>query len=148
MTVDWRYLFRSRYSVRVNVTDGEDASGNAESQATIDDHINLRINISNLNVPGTITVSPSSPVVGTPITPTIYDPNGRVVGGTYLWMAGTSASGPFDIPLGIGSRYTPVEQDAGKFVRMKAIYWVEGGRRNDIANLVLENPVAVASESE
>ena len=66
VTVDHRYWSRFRYSVRVNVTDGEDEFGNAESQATIDDSFDLRINISNGNLPGTITPTTDSPVVGRP----------------------------------------------------------------------------------
>ena len=144
VTVDYRYVSRSRYSLRVNVTDGEDESGNAESQATIDDHINLRINISNRNVPGTITISTNSPVVGTPITPSVYDPNGRIVNGVFLWGMGPSPTGPFTLLLDASPTYTPVEQDVGKFLKVWAVYWVEGNVQNDIEILVLENPVAVA----
>ena len=57
---------------------------------------------------------------------------------------GPSPTGPFTLLLDASPTYTPVEQDVGKFLKVWAVYWVEGSVRNDIEILVLENPVAVA----
>ena len=127
VTVDYGYLSISmpRYSVWVNVTDGEDESGNAESQATIDDHINLRINISNRFSSGLMRVSTNSPVIGTPITASVYDRNGRrIYDPSWSWYRGTSPSGPFRRTHDLSQSYTPVEQDVGKFLCVNVRYWV------------------------
>ena len=145
MTVDYGYLSMPRYSVRVNVTDGEDESGNAESQATIDDHINLRIYISNRFSRGIMRVSTNSPVIGTPITASVYDRNGRRVDiPAWSWHRGTSPTGPFRRTHDLSQSYTPVEQDEGKFLRVKVFYWAEGSGASSSAYLVLDNLVAVA----
>ena len=145
---DFGSLPGSGYSLRVNVTDGEDESGNAESQATIDDHINLRINIRDRYAPGTITISTNSPVVGANITASIYDKTAGILSCHYDcdWYVGTSATGPFTA-LHMGSpstAYTPVEQDVGMFINVRARYGVPGRPRGNYAYLVLDNPVAVA----
>ena len=146
VTVDHRYWSRFRYSVRVNVTDGEDEFGNAESQATIDDSFDLRINISNGNLPGTITPTTDSPVVGAPMTTIVFDPNGRIVALFLLWGMAPSPTGPFTLVFENQPTYTPVAQDVGKYLKVWAIYWVEGGGHNAILTLVLENPVAAAGQ--
>ena len=54
-TVD--YEDKTTYSVTLNVTDGEDASGNTETTATIDDTVSVTINVTDLKEPESVKVS-------------------------------------------------------------------------------------------
>ena len=65
-TVD--YETKSSYSITLNVTDGEDANGNAENPPVIDDSIDVTITVNDLEEEGVVTISEDAPVTGTPFT--------------------------------------------------------------------------------
>ena len=74
-TVD--YETKSSYSITLNVTDGEDANGNAENPPVIDDSIDVTITVNDLEEEGVVTISEAAPVTGTPIHRQPYRPRRR-----------------------------------------------------------------------
>ena len=65
------------YRVNVMVTDGEDDSGATQSQPTTDATATVVIEIVNVDEPGIVTLSTSSPQLGVGLSATLTDPDGR-----------------------------------------------------------------------
>ena len=65
-------------SVTVNVTDGEDASGNAESPALTDDSVPVTIRVKNIDEAGSITLIPPTPAVGSVLNAVLTDSDGEL----------------------------------------------------------------------
>ena len=107
------------YTVIVRVSDGKDAGGNADS--AIDDTISVTITITNLDEPGTVTVTPNQPQVGTRLTATLSDPDGGISGRSWQWQVRESGAWS-DIAGATSGRYTPVAADEGKRLRVTASY--------------------------
>ena len=61
-TVDFES--KSSYSLTVSVTDGEDASGSTESDPTTDDTAHVSIRVTNIDEPGSISLSTTDPQDG------------------------------------------------------------------------------------
>ena len=81
------------YSISVNVTDGKDASVNAESPAVTDDSVAVTVRVVNIDEPGTITLSPQLPIVNNRLNASLTDQ------GSFLKVVMTyydGASGPRD----------------------------------------------------
>ena len=81
------------YSISVNVTDGKDASVNAESPAVSDDSVAVTVRVVNIDEPGTITLSPQLPIVNNRLNASLTDQ------GSFLKVVMTyydGASGPRD----------------------------------------------------
>ena len=115
------------YSITVSVTDGEDASGVAETEATIDDTTSVRINVNNVDEPGIITFSTTAPRVGSALTATVSDPDSSVLIYTVQWARAANADAPFiDIPIDPGymanPTYTPTAADQGKYLKVTIFY--------------------------
>ena len=70
------------YRVNVMVTDGEDDSGATQTVQTTDATIPVIIRIVNIDEPGTVTLSTSSPQLGVGLSATLSDPDGRRGGST------------------------------------------------------------------
>ena len=115
------------YSITVSVTDGEDAPGVAETEATIDDTTSVRINVNNVDEPGIITFSTTAPRVGSALTATVSDPDSSVLIYTVQWARAANADAPFiDIPIDPGymanPTYTPTAADQGKYLKVTIFY--------------------------
>ena len=123
-------LGKRAYSVNVSVTDGEDASGAAESEATTDATLPVSIEVINVDEPGIITLSTTalSPRVGSPLSVSLDDPDGgeRVYG--IWWFRGSGADGPFIPFLPYSDHtmreysYTPTAADKYKFIKVRMLY--------------------------
>ena len=119
------------YSVTVSVTDGEDASGNAETDPTIDATISVRINVIDVNEPGFITLSVTTPEVGSVLRARLYDQDGGSLLYKAQWSRAVTAAGPFvdidganDHHLGrADSYYTPTAADQGKYLKVTMSYF-------------------------
>ena len=70
------------YRVNVMVTDGEDDSGATQTVPTTDATVPVIIRIVNIDEPGTVTLSTSSPQLGVGLSATLSDPDGRRGGST------------------------------------------------------------------
>ena len=122
------YESDSSYSITVSATDGEDPSGAAESEATTDATVSVRIRVINVDEPGTVTLSQATPRVGSALLATLDDPDGWVVLFKVQWSRADTADGPFTVlnfryisSLRKAS-YTPVAADEGKFLKVTLFY--------------------------
>ena len=118
------------YSITVSVTDGEDASGEAESPPTTDATTSVRIEVINIDDPGTVTLSTTAPRVGSMLTATVSDQDGAPLLTKAQWSEAPRADAPFvDIdganhyaPQRAESNYTPTAADQGKYLRVTLSY--------------------------
>ena len=94
------------YSITVSVTDGEDATGAAETEPTSDATVSVRIEVINLDDPGTIRMTPSALMVNREVDVHIDDPDdvAQIIS-VKLSRAGT-ATGTFT-PLTATTPYPP-----------------------------------------
>ena len=122
------YESDSSYSITVSATDGEDASGAAESEATTDATVSVRIRVTNLDEPGTVTLSQATPRVGSALLVTLDDPDGWVLLSAVQWSRADTADGPFTvlsfkyISSPRRASYTPEAADEGKFLKVTLFY--------------------------
>ena len=81
-TINYESGAPTSYQVNIMVTDGEDDSGATQSEPTTDSTVAVRIRIRNVDEPGRVTLSTSSPQEGVQLRATLYDPDGRLGGST------------------------------------------------------------------
>ena len=122
------YESDSSYSITVSATDGEDASGAAESEATTDATVSVRIRVTNLDEPGTVTLSQATSRVGSALLATLDDPDSWVLLSAVQWSRADTADGPFTvlsfkyISSPRRASYTPYAADEGKFLKVTLFY--------------------------
>ena len=127
--IDYESSVKS-YSVTVSVTDGEDASGAAESPPTIDATTSVSIEVINIDDPGTITFSTTAPRVGSMLTASISDQDGTPMLTNAQWSRAPRADALFIDIDGANhhsahrdeSDYTPTAADQGKYLRVTLSY--------------------------
>ena len=116
------------YSITVSVTDGEDASGDAESPPTTDATTSVRINVIDIDEPGTVTVSSTAPRVGSELTVSVTDPDDEtLLFSRVQWSRTPSPDLDFiDIPIDPNSManpsYTPTAADQSKYLKVTVSY--------------------------
>ena len=126
-TIDYESSDKS-YSITVSVTDGEDASGDAESSPTTDATTSVSIEVINLNEPGTVTLSTTAPRVGSELTVSLSDPDDdTLLIYTVQWARAAGADAPFiDIPINpadmANPSYTPTTADQSKYLKVTVFY--------------------------
>ena len=128
----------ARHTVIVSVYDGRDAYGNDDS--TIDDRIEVSIDVSNVDETGTVSVSPEQPKSGTALTASLSDPDGSLSDISWQWAASSDRANWQDTAGASSSTYTPVDLDADKYLRVTASY-ADGEGSGKQAQAVLNNPV-------
>ena len=140
------YEVKRSYSITVNVTDGEDASGNAESPALTDDSVSVTIRVKNIDEAGTITLIPPTPAVGSVLNAVLTDPDGELRIIWVRWHKADTATGPFTLIGGNNSRcssqgcYAPEAADQGKFLKVSIIYYDgASGPRSASGNLIISS---------
>lgn len=74
------------------------------------------------NQPGSVSLSSTSPIVGTAVAATVSDPDGGVSSTTWQWQNKTSGGEWTDISDATAASYTPVSGDVGKTLRATATY--------------------------
>ena len=110
------------YRVLYQVTDGEDDAGSAEGTATVDDSVLLTVRVANVNELGMVAVT-GTPAVGGVLMAVLTDPDGATSDVAWQWSRGGSLSGTFtDIADATDVTYTPVDDDAGMYLRATATY--------------------------
>ncbi len=105
------YETKSSYYVTVKASDG-----------TASDTIAVAINVSNVNEPGAVSLSPALPQVGTALTATLRDPDGGVTGKTWVWASSIDKSAWTAISGAASASYTPVDGDLNRYLRATASY--------------------------
>ena len=128
----------TRYTVVVSVHDGRGAYGDDDS--TIDDLIEVSIDVSNVDETGTVSVSPEQPKSGTALTASLSDPDGSLSDISWQWAASSDRANWQDTAGASSSTYTPVDLDADKYLRVTASY-ADGEGSGKQAQAVLNNPV-------
>ena len=112
---------KKNYTVIVQVHDGKNASGGADT-TTIDDTIVVTINVTNVDEAGTVTLAPTQPAARSPVTATLTDPD--IVSGTPTWQWQRSSDGSTSwANVGTNSdTYTPVDGDFNYYLKATASY--------------------------
>ena len=122
------YEVKSSYSVTVNVHDGKDAAGGADT-STIDDTIAVTITVNNLNEPGVVTITGTPLSGGSTLAASVTDPDEGVTNESWRWARADSAGGTFDDISGAtdNTAYVLVAADVGKYVRARVTYTDDQG---------------------
>ena len=128
----------TRYTVVVSVHDGKGAYGDDDS--TIDDLIEVSIDVSNVDEAGTVSVSLEQPEVGTALTVSLSDPDGSLSDISWQWARSSDRTDWQDMAGASSFTYTPVDLDADKYLRVTASY-ADGEGSGKQAQAVLNNPV-------
>ena len=116
---------KSSYEVVVQVTDSEDADGNFEIPAVVDDTITVTITVNNVEEAESVSLSWKQPQVRTPITASLTDLDGINSGPTWQWAEANTKTGNYTDLTGNGATsatYTPQPGDSGKYLRATATY--------------------------
>ena len=139
VTVD--HESKGSYMVTINVTDGEDGSGATEGTVTIDDTVDVTINVTDVDEPGAVALSPLIPAVNRPLTATLADPDGAS-GETWTWSWAMTPGGSFTTISGANTTsYTPVVGDAGRYLKA-AVSYTDAFGSGQSAELVSANAVS------
>ena len=117
---DLNYEGRSRYEVEVSVTDGKDASGNADTAE--DDSISVTISVTNEEEPGTVTLSSNEPEVDSQLTADLDDPDGNLSSISWKWETSSDQTSWSTISGAVSASYVPRNSDVGKYLRVTAQY--------------------------
>ena len=122
-------------SFKFRVNDG--TSNSAEHTMTI--------NVTSVEDPGTVALSPRIPVLGEPLTATLTDPDGDVIGESWTWSWSSTPTGSFTPIVGVNTAtYTPVTADVGRFLRASVTYTDSFGE-NQSATQTATNATAAIS---
>ena len=106
------YEGKNFYQVRVQVSDGSNIAD-----------LDVTIAIINVDEDGVVTLSPTSPVVGTQINASLTDPDHLVSTTGWSWHRSTNNNGGWTpISDATGSAYTPGNVDEGNYLRATASY--------------------------
>ena len=130
------------YAVTVEASDG----------GTMMDMEEVTVMVTNVDEPGTITLSSLQPQAGVELTATLSDPDApnapTGISGTMLqWEMSSSASGPWTaIEDETETTYTPANADAGYYLRVTAEYKdLESTENTKMAQFVSANTVRAGS---
>jgi hypothetical protein len=106
------------------------------------DFIEVTIGVINVDEAGTVSLSSMEPQVGTVLTATVSDPDGRVSDVTWSWAKSSDQSAWTDISGGTSATYTPVRGDGENYLRATATY-IDGEGSGKTAVAVSANAVHV-----
>ena len=105
--------------------------------------VEVTITVDNVEEAGTVTLDPARPSVGTAITATLADDD--IVEGTVMWQwaSADAMDGTFtNISDANSATYTPVDDDAGMYLRATADYEDGYGTDSDSAEMVTDSDVS------
>ena len=113
----------SEFVLRAWVSDSMDLDGNDDG-GEIDSYIDVTVTVTNVDEDGVVELSSDSPLVDKAMQASLLDPDGIVGEPTWQWQKGDTfdASTWTDLNDATASSYTPVPDDAGKFLRALASY--------------------------
>ena len=103
---------KASYSIRV---DARDPSGARDS-------IDVTVSVTNVNEPGTLTISSTEAAFGTELTATLTDPDGGVTGESWQWQRSSDGTTWTDISGATEASYTPSHSDGGLMLRATVEY--------------------------
>ena len=116
------YEERTTLFVLVWVLDNKDHQGVADTEW--DTNHFVRINVTNADEAGSVTLSSENPEVGVPLTARLQDPDRVLRNVTWQWQTADSAEATTwtDIADATLDSYLPVMADTGKYLRAKTSY--------------------------
>ena len=119
------------YSVNITARDPSGGPGN----------VALTIVVTNVNEPGLVTLTPTSPTAARTLTAALTDPDQDISGVTWTWAWAPISAGPFTtISSATNAAYTPLPADIGRYLKATATYADHFGA-GQTAEKVSENPV-------
>ena len=130
--------FETKSSYTVTVTATDPSSGT--------DTITVTISVTNVDEAGSVSLSTTTPQVGTAVTATLADEDGvdATAAKTWQWASSATSDGTFaNINTATDAAYTPVDGDADKFLRATASY-TDGHGSGKTAIAVTANAVVAA----
>ena len=131
---------KNSYVVTVSVTDSK-ANDDSDS-TTIDDTITVRVEVTNVDEAGVVTLDWPNPKPGVSITATVTDPDGTVTGGAWQWASSTDQSTWTDISGATSASYTPSAGDLGKYLQAMISSYTDPEGPDKTASVVTTNAVA------
>ena len=121
--VTYNFESKSTYSVTLHVRDNKDAAG--ITNATNDDSVAITINITNIDEPGTVSIT-GTESGGSELTASLTDIDGDPTNTvSWIWARGAMSDGSGTFPNISGATshtYTTVAADVGKYLRATATY--------------------------
>ena len=112
------------YNVIVRVFDGANTPA-----------LSVTVTVANVDEPGEITLTSIQPQVGTALTASLSDPDGRLLALVWQWQSFDNGVWS-DITGATSARYTPVATDVGKSLRVNASYTDGHGPDKDAATVL------------
>ena len=107
----------------------------------------VTVTVTNVEEDGTVDLSSTAPQVGVAITASVTDLDGGVTGTTWQWVSSATADGTFEEITGAtAAAYSPVDGDAGNYLRATASY--TDGYGADTAKGTSANAVAAAEPAD
>ena len=114
------YETGAAYTVVVSVRDAKSAGGGPDTAT--DDAVTVTITVTNADEDGTVSLTPVQPQVGARLSATLRDPDGGVADVAWSWESSSDREDWTAISGATSGTYTPVDGDAGKFLRAAASY--------------------------
>ena len=99
------------YGVTVNATDG-----------TTTETTDVAVTVTDVEEPGSVTLSPLKPKVGTALTATLVDPDAPISATTWVWERNAGREGWKTIAGATSATYTPTAADGDRYLRATANY--------------------------
>ena len=123
-----------------NTNNAYEITLNATSGLDVDD-LSVTVTVTNMDEDGTVTLDMATPQVGEAITAELMDPDGSITGTTWQWASSDAMGGPFtDISGATSAAYTPMDTDAGMYLRAMAMY-TDGHSADKTEMVVTSNAV-------
>ena len=126
---DLNHESKETYSVTVTVSDGRNDAGDDEQTPVADAEIEATITVTDVDDPGTITLSSQQPPAGETLTATLEDQDGvkTDVPVTWVWESSPDLSTWNVIEGETSNTYIPQEDDIDDYLRVTATYEDEDG---------------------
>ena len=114
---------RTRYSLNFETVPQHELTVTAHDLDGLTGTATVTVNVTNVEEPGTVTISPGRPRLNNDATATLNDPDGGVSSLSWQWSRADTETGPFsDISGATSAEYTTTESDNGKYLRVQATY--------------------------
>ena len=115
------YETASSLEVTVNVADGKDAGHGQDD--SVDDTLTLTINLENIDEPARVTLSTTTPLVGSPIVATLTDGDGGETGHQWQWKRSSDGVTGWTVIGGnTTDTHTPTTDDMDMYLKAVVEY--------------------------
>ena len=103
----------------ITITAADRTSGTEK----LTDSLDARITVGNVDEPGTVTLNSQDPVVNTPITATLTDPDGSISHQSWTWSRSSTPGGTTTLITGATQdSYTPTAADINRYLTATVSY--------------------------